>query len=190
MHCTRSRTHLVALALIVSVAVGCSSADDQPDTAADAAAATAGIGHLFLDTTSGIALDLPSNWRGRYRLERTASERVRGLQHELTMRFVRLDSSVATDSVMLVARVFDKDAWREIAADTTSIRFGQAVSEDEKHTLVLRRATGNPFTRGTVDALAFDSMMVAFYRRPLRASLRANVVTARSDPAEPGSSSP
>ena len=43
---------------------------------------------------------------------------------------------------------------------------------------------------GTVDALAFDSLMTTFYRRPLRASLRANVVNDQLDPGEPEPSSP
>lgn len=175
---------LAAFLPLAALVVACTPADETP------AATPRAIGHLFLDTLSGVALDLPTNWRGRYELQREISDPVSGLNHQLTMRFIRADSSVDADSAMMVALVFDNEAWDSIVADSAAGRFGQAVSRDEDETLVMRRATGNPFTPGTVDALAFDSLMVAFYRRPLRASLRANVVNDQRDPDEPAPSSP
>lgn len=172
---------LLPLALLTAA---CAPAEESAD------AAPLEIGHLFLDSLSGVALDLPSTWRGRYRLERAISEPVDGLEHQLTMRFVRTDGSVDADSAMLVALVFGNEAWDRIVADSADTRFGQAVSRDEDETLVMRRASGNPFEPGTADALAFDSLMTTFYRRPLRASLRANAVNGQRDPGEPEPSSP
>lgn len=179
------RTLIVAATLpLALLTAACTPAEESADTA------PLEIGHLFLDTLSGVALDLPSTWRGRYRLEREVSDPVKGLEHQLTMRFVRADGTIDADSAMLVALVFGNEAWDSIVADSAAPRFGQAVSRDEDETLVMRRASGNPFQPGTVDALAFDSLMTTFYRRPLRASLRANVVNDQRDPGEPEPSSP
>ena len=101
-----------------------------------------------------------------------------------------LDTLVIRTVLPLVALVFGNEAWDSIVADSAAPRVGQAVSRDEDETLVMRRASGNPFQPGTVDALAFDSLMTTFYRRPLRASLRANVVNDQRDPGEPEPSSP
>lgn len=161
---------LAGLALVVGCSAGERPANDEPNF---------GRGHIFVDSVTGIALDLPVNWSGRYRVGRGISEQADGLRDEVAVQFVRGDSSVATDAPMLVARVFEAAAWQRIEGDSAARAvFGSRVGGEGLRTLVIRRATENPFPPGTADALGYDTLMIALYQRPLRAALRA--------PATPG----
>jgi hypothetical protein len=166
MHVVRRTVVLAALPLVALLAA-CKGKEDQP-----AGAGGMTIGHLFRDSASGLMLDLPANWRGRYRVADGVKRPTEGLQREFALRFVRSDSSEAAQAPMLVARVFDKGAWAALPNDSVRGQFGERVAEDATHTIVVRRAGENPFGTGTTDALAYDSLMMALFSRPLRATMR------------------
>ena len=173
-----------ALALVATLvfAGACAADEPQPER-------TASVGHVFQDSASGVVIDLPANWRGRYVVADSLTTATAGLKHELALRFVRADSTAAADSPMIVALVFERAAWDQLATDTAAAaKFGQLAGGEGTRALVLRRATGNPFAVGSADAIAFDSLLVALYKRPLRRALRPAGVT--SGPAARAASSP
>lgn len=158
----------------------------EPEAAPDASGMT--IGHLLNDSISGVMLDLPASWRGRYRLSDSVSRPTAGLQRELAMRYVKADSTDAAQWPMLVAIVFDKAAWAALPSDSVRSLYGQPMADDATRVLVLRRATETPFPAGTADAGAYDSLMTALFSRPLRSTLRPP--TAPRGPGAPAASSP
>lgn len=181
----RISLRLPALLVVLGLAAACS----PPEEEAAPAIGTA-VGHFFHDSTSGVMIDLPSNWQGRYRVVAGATKPLEGLQHELSLNFVRADSSVATEAPMLVALVVEREAWARAAADSAAARFGAEVGGDRTHAIIVRRATGNPFTVGTADAVGYDSLMVALYQRPLRTALRPPAPPVTRGPDAPAASSP
>ncbi len=155
-----ARTALVA-AVALSAACG--------EKAAEAPATP--VGHLFTDAASGVGLDLPTVWAGRYRVSDSIATPTPGLQRELAFRFVRADSTIVAEP-LIVMRVFDRGEWGKIPADAANGLFGTVIASDEAHTVTVRPAAGNPLASGTADALAYDSLMMVVLQRPLRASLR------------------
>lgn len=142
--------------------------------APEAAQAPVSVGHVMIDSATGIAIDLPATWKGRYRAVRGVSERTEGLLDEVALRFVRADSGLQADSALLTARVFSQDGYRRIDGDSLALqRFGALASRDPERDLVLtiRIPAGNPFAAGTVDAAAFDSLMIALFSRPMRSGI-------------------
>ena len=177
------RTFRASAILAIALSVACSKPDETP-------APNMYMGHVLEDPASGVVIDLPANWRGRYVVIESITTPTAGLQREIALRFVRADSTVAADAPMIVALVFEKAAWSQLAADSTAAaKFGQLADDDGSRALVLRRAAGNPFALGTADAIAFDSLLVALYQRPLRRALRP-VHAVTSGPAGPAASSP
>jgi hypothetical protein len=155
-------------ALVLSAAWACAPAEPEPGSEA----AVVGDGYIHVDTASGIMLDLPPNWRGRFDVATGITERAEGLRHQLSMRFVRADSSVATDAPLLVARVIDREVWQRIGNDSTRAILGDPAGGNETLALLVRPARENPFTPATADALGYDSLMIALFSRPLRAAIR------------------
>lgn len=155
-----ARTALVA-AVALSAACG-EKAAEAPSTP---------VGHLFTDAPSGVGLDLPTVWAGRYRVSDGIATPTPGLQRELAFRFVRADSTLVAEP-LIVMRVFDRGEWSKIPADAANGLFGTVIASDEEHTVTVRPAAGNPLAAGSADALAFDSLMMVVLQRPLRASLR------------------
>ena len=127
-------------------------------------------GHLFSDELSGIALDLPTVWAGRYQMSDSIGAPEPGLERELTLRFVRADSSVVA-TPLAVIRVFEATAWSALSPDGTA-RFGARVANNASHAVALAMAAENPMAANSADALAFDTLMIALNQRPLRAWLR------------------
>jgi len=162
------RPAVLAAVVIALVIAGCKG-KEEPQAAAGARPS---VGHFFHDTASGMMLDLPSSWRGRYRVGVGITAPAEGLQRELAFRYVRADSSSEAEAPMLIARLFDRSAWQAIANDTLRAAFGAASGGDSTHAIVLRRAASNPYQAGTVDAAAYDSLMIALMQRPLRAAFR------------------
>ncbi len=149
------------------------------------------IGHLYEDTASGAMIDLPANWRGRYHVAAGVTTPMPGLEREIALRFVKADSTEAAAAPMLVAFVFRTDAWEAMpGGDTARAHFGELVGRNDARALVVRRAAENPFAAGTADALAYDSLMVALFQRPLRTAMRPAGTTSPSGPASPATSSP
>lgn len=168
----RLRRSIYALWAVLS-SFACAPKDD-PAAAAGATQAPVGIGHVMIDSATGIAIDLPAVWRGRYRTVRGITEPAEGLLDEVALRFVRADSSVAADSALIVARVFSAAGYRRFEQDTAAQRrLGAMASRDTERDLVLtlRLPSGNPFAAGTADALAFDSLMIALFSRPMRSGI-------------------
>lgn len=147
------------------------------------------IGHLYEDSTSGAMIDLPANWRGRYHVAIAITRPVPGLQRELALRFVRADSTEAAAAPMLVAYIFSTPEW-DAMGDTARAQFGEVAGRDEARALIVRRASENPFAAGTADALAYDSLMVALFQRPLRTAMRPPGTSASNGPGAPATSSP
>lgn len=127
-------------------------------------------GHMFSDDRSGVAFDLPAIWAGRYRLSDSVTVVAPGLARELTLRFVKADSTVAA-SPLIVARVFAAADWDAMSQPERD-RFGIRIAADRTHTLAFVLAPENPLPVNSADALAFDSLMIALNQRPLRAWLR------------------
>lgn len=130
-------------------------------------------GHLFSEESSGIAIDLPAVWAGRYRVSDTVTAVTPGLLREFTLRFVRADSSV-TPQPLAVVRLFETARWEAFAPDSASVRWGTRIGGDAAHTLAIAPARENPLPPGSADALGFDTLMIALNQRPLRARLRAD----------------
>lgn len=135
--------------------------------------AAGGIGYLFHHEESGVMVDLPTSWRGRFVVADSITRPVDGLRREMALRYVKADSAPDAETPMMVAYVFDKEAWASLPGDSVRASYGAVMAEDENRALVLRRATATPYAAGTRDAAAYDSLMGAAYRRPLRAVLRA-----------------
>lgn len=129
-------------------------------------------GHLFTDVTSGVGVDLPPMWEGRYRVSDSVTVPIQGMERQLSMRFVRADSTLVVDPPLAVIRVFLTEEWEKLPADSATARYGGAIAKDARHTVAFRTAPANPLAQGTADALAFDSLMVRLLARPMRASLR------------------
>lgn len=159
-----SRFGRAALAGVLSLVIGCGGQEtaERPATP---------VGHLFNDVRSGVGLDLPSIWAGRYRVADSMTTNTPGLERELAFRFVRADSTLAAEPLMVV-RVFKTAAWKAIPADAAAGLFGTVIASDKAHTVAVRTAAGNPLASGSADALAYDSLMVIMLQRPLRSSLR------------------
>jgi hypothetical protein len=128
-------------------------------------------GHVITDMPSGIAVDLPRIWKGRYRLSDSLTAPEPGVERQLTLRFIKADSTVATAPLMVI-RVVTSTVWDAMPADTAQARHGFAVARDATHVIAMRPATENPLTAGTADAAAFDSLMFVVIQRPMRVSLR------------------
>lgn len=174
---------LALLTLMLALA-GCDKDADAPMNGLP-------IGHLYEDTTSGAMVDLPANWRGRYRVATGITRQVPGLQREFALRFVKADSTEAATAPMLVAYVFTASEWDAMAGgDSARALFGEVAGRDQGRALVVKRATENPFASGTSDALAYDSLMVALFQRPLRTAMRPPGTTTPSGPGAPATSSP
>lgn len=158
-----SRLVRLTLALAVSVSAACGGKTAEAPARVE--------GHLFTDARSGVGLDLPSVWAGRYRVGDSVTTTTPGLERELAFRFVRADSTLVTEP-LIVVRVFKTAAWKAIPADAANGLFGTVIASDRSHTVAVRTAAGNPLAQGTADALAFDSLMMVVLQRPMRASLR------------------
>lgn len=159
-----SRFGRAALVSVISLVVGCGGQETAEKPALQ-------VGHLFSDVASGVGLDLPTIWTGRYRVADSMTTSTPGLERELAFRFVRADSTLAAEP-LIVVRVFKTAAWKSIPADAAAGLFGIVVASDNARTVTVRAAAGNPLTSGTADALAYDSLMMIVLQRPLRASLR------------------
>ena len=156
------RALLVLPALVSGIACGEKPAEEQGPPHQP--------GHVFNDDQSGVAFDLPSVWAGRYRLSDSVTIAPKGLVRELTLRFVRADSSVAA-SPLIVARVFQAADW-DAMTQTERDRFGFRVAGDKLHALTFALASENPLPTNSADAFGFDTLMIALNQRPLRAWLR------------------
>lgn len=174
------RLALVLVPLTAFVACGGEQKADAPAQA---------TGHLLSDARSGVALDLPSVWAGRYRISDSVSIKAPGLERQLTLRFVRADSSVERQPLVVI-RVFTRAAWDSIAPKGSNDTFGLRVAGDATHTLALALAASNPLPVGTADALGYDTLMISLNQRPLRAWMRRDSVSAPRGPGAPATSSP
>lgn len=164
-----SRPRLVpAVALVLSAALACAPAEQ--DTAE--ATAQTSTPYVFTDSASGIALELPAIWKDRFHVADGITDPAEGLLHELTLHFVQEDASIQTEKPLMIARVFDRAVWLRIGNDPATAGFGVPVGGNETRTLVLRTAPDNPFTPATADALGYDSLMLALFDRPFRATVR------------------
>lgn len=134
-------------------------------------AAAAPTGHVLTDMKSGIAVDLPRTWKDRYRLSDSLAAPETGVERQLTLRFIKADSSVAA-SPLLVIRVITATVWDAMPLDTAQARHGFVVARDATHVVAMRPAAENPLAAGTADAAAFDSLMFVVIQRPMRVSLR------------------
>lgn len=134
------------------------------DEAAPAAASTQ---HIFAHEPSGVALELPLIWADRYRQTDSITTPFPGLERQLTLRFVKADSSIADEPLITIA------VFANAQLDTAAIRgWGSVVAKDGERTVVVRPASANPLAPGSVDALGFDSLMIALLERQMTASLR------------------
>jgi hypothetical protein len=170
MHARRRLATALVLTCSGLAGVACEG-EEKPAAVAEAPVS---LGHISLDSATGIALDLPADWRGRYRNVRGITERAEGLLDEVALRYIRADSTVSADSSLIVARVFTADGYRRIADDSVAItRFGGIATRDTERSLILtlRLSTGNPFTPGTADALGYDTLMISLFSRPIRAGV-------------------
>lgn len=136
-----------------------------------AATADRPTGHVVTDQQSGVGLDLPSIWAGRYAVGDSITTPAPGLERELAFRFRRADSTLVAEP-LIVVRIIRSSDWRTLPADSAAARFGTLVAQNDERTVAVRTASANPLAPGSADALAFDSLMMVVLQRPLRASLR------------------
>jgi hypothetical protein len=128
--------------------------------------------HIFAHQPSGVGIELPATWAGRYRTADTITVPANGLERQLALRLVRGDSSLV-DEPMLTIRVFSTSAWDAYPADSVGMWFGSVVARDAARTVAVRPAPGNPLSAGQPDAAAFDSLIIGLLGRQMKASLRA-----------------
>lgn len=129
-------------------------------------------GHRFAHQPSGVGLELPALWAGRYKVSDSVTAPATGLERELSLRLVRGDSSLVAEP-LLVIRVFSNAGWSAVPADSADALWGTVVAKDEARTVAVMPSRGNPLTATMPDAASFDSLMVALLGRQMRASLRA-----------------
>jgi hypothetical protein len=158
------RVTLVLATLAATLLAACGEKAAEMSVPSDA--------HIFAHQPSGVGIELPALWAGRYRTADTITTPANGMERQLSLRLIRGDSSLV-DEPMLVIRVFSNAGWQGYAADSASIWFGSVVAQDGARTVAVRPAPGNPLTAGQPDALAFDSLMIALLGRQMKASLRA-----------------
>ena len=158
-------SRLVRLTLVLAASLSAACGEQAAESPTRVA------GHLFTDAQSGVGLDLPSVWTGRYQIGDSVTTTTAGLERELAFRFVRADSTLVKEP-LIVLRVFKTAAWNQIPADAAGGLFGTVIASNDSHTVAVRPAAGNPLVPGTADALAYDSLMMIVLQRPLRASLR------------------
>lgn len=159
-------SRLVRASLVAALALSAACAGEK---AAETPARP--VGHLFTDPASGVGLDLPTIWAGRYRVADSVTAPTAGLERQLAFRFMRADSTLVPEP-LIVVRVFQTSVWKSIPADAADGLYGTVIASDDARTVAVRTAAGNPLAAGTADALAFDSLMMVVLQRPLRASLR------------------
>jgi hypothetical protein len=160
-----TRRHLPALLALAGVLLSaCGEKAAELAVPADA--------HIYAHQPSGVGLELPAVWAGRYRVADSITVAAEGLERELSLRLVRGDSSLVGEP-LLVIRVFSNAGWNAVPADTAGARWGTIVAKDAARTVAVRPAPGNPLTADQPDAAAFDSLMIALLGRQMKASLRA-----------------
>jgi hypothetical protein len=171
---SRRPSTLVLLAAFATLVVfSACQGEGTPDAATPGAPGAPTIGHLYQHGETGVMIDLPTSWKGRFAVADSVTRPVNGLQREIALRYVKADSAADAQTPMLVAYLFDKAAWAALPSDSARAAFGDMLAEDATRALVVRRATATPYAAGTRDAGAYDSLMTALYQRPLRAVLRA-----------------
>lgn len=158
----RVRT-LLALSFLSLAVVACG------EKAAEEAVQQA-TGHLFTDDSTGVAFDLPKVWAERYDRSDSISVAMDGLIREITLRFRRADQSVVAEPLMVV-RVFAVKSWNALPPERREL-LGSPVAGDGSRAVALRMAAANPLAPNTMDALGFDTLMIALNQRPFRAWLR------------------
>lgn len=128
--------------------------------------------HIFAHQPSGVGLELPAIWAGRYRVSDSVTAPATGLERELSMRLVRGDSTLVSEP-LLVLRVFSNAGWSAVPADSAGALWGTVVAKDGARTVAMMPSRANPLTATMPDAASFDSLMVALLGRQMKASLRA-----------------
>lgn len=164
---TRRRIPILLATFAGALAMACGEKapqDGVPVTAADA--------HIFAHQPSGVGLELPAIWAGRYRTADSITAPAPGLERELRMRLIRGDSSLVAEP-LLVVRVFTNAGWDSAPADSAGAWWGTVVAKDAARTVAVRPAPGNPLGATEPDAATFDSLMIALLGRQMKASLRA-----------------
>lgn len=154
---------LTALAALAALATACAKRDDAAILLSEA--------HIFAHLPSGVGVELPAQWAGRYQVADTITAPAAGLERQLSLRLIRGDSSILGEP-LLVVRVFANAGIDSVPPDSVGARWGSVVAKDAVRTLVLRPAPGNPLSADMPDAATFDSLIIALLGRPVKASLR------------------
>lgn len=160
----RASLLLAAVAALLSVACGERPAKQESVVALDA--------HVFAHEPSGVGLELPAIWAGKYQVTDSITVPAAGLERELSLRLIRADSSLVSEPLVVI-RVFSNAGYESIPADSAGKLWGTVVAKDAARTLVVRPAPANPLTAAMPDASTFDSMIISLLGRPMKASLRA-----------------
>ncbi len=155
------RSSLLGAFALASLAASCAKPAD------DAAAPPTAAQHIFAHEPSGVALELPAVWAARYRETDSITTPLPGLERQLTLRFVKADSTIAEEPLLTLA------IFQNAALDTAAVSgWGTVIAKDGERTVIVRPASANPLAPGSADALAFDSLMISLLERQLTASLR------------------
>lgn len=161
----RASLLLTAVAALFLVACGERPAKPESIVASDA--------HVFAHEPSGVGLELPAIWAGKYHVTDSITVPAAGLERELSLRLIRTDSSLVREPLVVI-RVFSNAGYGSIPADSAGKLWGTVVARDAARTLVVRPAPANPLTAAMPDASTFDSMIISLLGRPMKASLRAS----------------
>ena len=164
---SRRRPPVLVATLVGALLHACGEKAPQsevPATPADA--------HIFAHEPSGVGLELPALWAGRFRTTDSITAPVQGLERELRMRLIRGDSSLVAEP-LLVVRVFSNAGWDAVPPDSAGAWWGTVVAKDAARTVAVRPAPGNPLAADQPDAATFDSLMISLLGRQMKASLRA-----------------
>jgi hypothetical protein len=161
---TSRRMPMLVAALLGVLLGACDAKEAQPPSDGDK--------HLFVHPLSGVGIELPAMWAGRYAVTDSITTPTAGLEREISMRLIRGDSSRVAEP-LLVLRVFSNAGWSAASADSAVAMWGKMIAQDAARTLVLQPARGNPLSAEMPDAATFDSLMLTLLGRPMQASLRA-----------------
>ncbi len=142
------------------------------DTAKPNAAVISTDAHVFAHEASGVGLELPALWAGRYHVTDSITAPATGLERELSLRLIREDSTLVSEP-LLVIRVFSNTGIATIAPDSAGKLWGTVVAKDAARTVMVRPAPANPLKAPAPDASTFDTMIISLLGRPMKASLRA-----------------
>jgi hypothetical protein len=128
---------------------------------ASCAAPERGGAETFSDATTGVQVEMPPVWHDRLSvrvlpggMDPSGTSALRSIY----FNYMPKDSSIASQTLLGVI-VYRKSDWEPLAAEPGP-PMGDVLLEKDSTVIIASLPQSNPFSTGTPDALAFDSLRV------------------------------